>query len=150
MYLIARADPGLLRLQGIRKRADLKNKEVECFKDLPAINNSISQTMTRLTMWQGTWNGTAEIRMQRIALLTSWDSMDYSFPAEKSPNDHDTENHTSKISLEGWKMSKLFECSLWVDSGNRGENNKKAKICWQWEGELVWQFKRELGGGDKK
>lgn len=79
MYLIARADPGLLRLQGVRKRADLKNKEVECFKDLSAINNSISQTMTRLTMWQGTWNGTAEIRMQRIALLTSWDSMDYSF-----------------------------------------------------------------------
>lgn len=50
VYLIARADPGLLRLQGVRKRADLKNKEVECFKNLPAINNSISQTMTRLTM----------------------------------------------------------------------------------------------------
>lgn len=100
MYLIARADSGLLRLQGIRKRADLKNKEVECFKDLPAINNSISQTMTRLTMWQGTWNGTAEIRMQRIALLTSWDSMDYSLPAEKPPNDHGTENHSSKNSLE--------------------------------------------------
>lgn len=96
MYLIARADPGLLRLQGIRERADLKNKEVECFKHLPAINNSISQTMIRLTMWQGTWNGTAEIRMQRIALLTSWNAMDYSLPTEKSLNDHDTEDHSSK------------------------------------------------------
>lgn len=50
MYLIARADPGLLCLQGVRERADLKNKEVECFKHLPAINNSISQTMIRLTV----------------------------------------------------------------------------------------------------
>ena len=119
MYLIARADPGLLRLQGVRKRADLKNKEVECFKDLPAINNSISQTMTRLTMWQGTWNGTAEIRMQRIALLTSWDSTDHSLPAEKSPKDHGTENHNLKNSLEEWKMSNPSECFLWVDSGSR-------------------------------
>lgn len=101
MDLIARADPGLLCLQGIRERADLKNKEVERFKHLPAINYSISQTMIRLTMWQGTWNGTAEIRMQRIALLMSWNSMDYSLPTEKSLTDCDTENHGSKkISLE--------------------------------------------------
>lgn len=124
MYLIARVDPGLLRLQGIRKRADLKNKEVECFKDLPAINNSISQTMTRLTMWQGTWNGTAEIRMQRIALLTSWDSMAYSVPKEKRPNDHGTENHSWKIFLEVWKMSK----TIWVFSTGRLRQQGREKL----------------------
>lgn len=48
--LIAVADPGLLGLQRVREGADLEHQEVESFQNFSAINDSISQSMTGLTM----------------------------------------------------------------------------------------------------
>lgn len=50
MNLIAGADSGLLGLQSVREGADLEHQEVESFQNFSAINDSISQPMTRFTM----------------------------------------------------------------------------------------------------
>lgn len=48
--LIAGADSGLLGLQSVWEGANLEHQQIESFQNFSAINDSISQSMTRFTM----------------------------------------------------------------------------------------------------
>jgi hypothetical protein len=58
--LVAGADSRLLGLQCVWEGAHLEHQEVESFENFSAINNSISQSVGWLTMWQRAWNHTVE------------------------------------------------------------------------------------------